>query len=156
MSLVAHRLVPDRGRLPFDCRLTGFDPDWWCDGATLRGREYLSVSRDGVEVARAEVDPRSTDVDEYVGLDLRGTVVKIEFFEVRKHLRGQGVGRLAVAAVIERYEGPWFTAAAVTAASFWTSIGWTEARHAARPYSSTARYLFNASALPSPDQGNVR
>jgi GNAT superfamily N-acetyltransferase len=156
MSLVVHRLTPDRGRLPFDCRVTGFDLNWWCDGATLRGREYLSVSRDGVEVARAEVDPQSTDVDEYVGLDLPGTVVKIEFFEVRKHLRGRGVGRLAVAAVTERYEGPWFTVVAVTSAGFWTSIGWTEARHATRPDTPTARYLFNATAMPSPDQDSDR
>ncbi|MFZ8756938.1 hypothetical protein ACO03V_05895 [Microbacterium sp. HMH0099] len=134
--------------------MTGFDPDWWCDGAALRGREYLSISRDGVELARAELDPQSTDVDEYTGLDLPATVVKIEFFEVRKQLRGRGVGRWAVAALIQHYEGPWFTVAAVTAAGFWTSIGWTEARHAARPCSSTARYLFNANALPSLDHGS--
>lgn len=95
-------------------------------------------------------------MDEYVGLDLHGTVDKIEFFEVRKEARDQGLGRLAVAALTRRYGGGWFTVAAVTAGGFWTSIGWTEARHAARPYSSTARYLFNASALPSPDQHSDR
>jgi len=56
MTIVVHALSPERGGLPYDCRATGFDPDWWCDGAALRGREYLSISRDGIEVARAEVD----------------------------------------------------------------------------------------------------
>jgi GNAT superfamily N-acetyltransferase len=136
--------MPKRDRLPFDRRTKGFDRDWWCGNDAPPGREYLTFALEGVELVRAQIDPVSTDVDEYVGLDLPAVVVKIEFFEVSKRVRGQGLGRQTVAGIVERYAGRSFTVASADAGGFWTKIGWTEARHVQRPTAPTFRYVLRA------------
>lgn len=145
MTLSVHQLSTQSGRLPFDCSLDGFNHDWWCDASARRGHEYLTIVRGEVEVARAEVNPHSTDLDDYAGMDLPTTVVKIEFFEVREKLRLQGVGRAVVDAIIDRYKGRWLTVASAEAGAFWTALGWTEARHIRRPEMPSSRYLLHAS-----------
>lgn len=144
MTISIHRLIPTGGRVPFERRTKGFNRDWWRDVVALPGREYLTLALDGVEVARAQIDPASTDVDKYAGLDLPTVVVKIEFFEVTKRVRRQGLGWQAVDAILERYPGRWFTVASADAGGFWTKIGWTEARHVERPAAPSFRYVFHA------------
>lgn len=144
MSLRLERLRTVDGSLPFDRSVKGFNRDWWGDGPALQGREHFSVVRGNTEIARAEVDPGSTDVGIYVGLTMPGVVVKIEFFEVRKRYRGQSVGRDVVAAIVAEYEGAWLTVVSTDAGGFWKAVGWTEARYRDRPDVPSFRYLLKA------------
>ncbi|MCR2817085.1 hypothetical protein [Microbacterium jiangjiandongii] len=144
MSMRLARLRTVDGSLPFDRSAKGFNRAWWYDGPALQGREYFSVVRGNTEVARAEVDPNSTDVGSYVGLTVPGVVVKIEFFEVRRRFRGDGIGRDAVAAIAAQYEGAWLTVVSSDAGGFWEAIGWTEARYGDRPDVPSFRYLLDA------------
>jgi hypothetical protein len=142
VSLRLERLQPIGQSLPFDCSTKGFRTEWWCDGPALNGREHFSVLRGTTELARAVVDPNSTDVGAHSGLTLPAVVVKIEFFEVRKKYRCRNIGRDAVAATIGRYEGAWLTVVSTDSGGFWQSIGWSEARNQDRPDVPSFRYLW--------------
>lgn len=113
-------------RVPFEHSVSGFNSDWWCGGSPIRGRKYFSVFRDGIEVARAEVDPSSSDVGEHPGTTTLESIVKIEFFEVREDFRCLDIGRQAVALIAAQFEGLWITALSAVAGGFWRAIGWTE------------------------------
>ncbi len=128
MTLVLNAL-PQRVdfRMPFALNVEGFTERWWdrrIGRVHERAGEFLSFTRDGEEVARAETDRGRID-NIYVGLAPVTEVVDIVFFEVRESHRLAGVGSAAIDLILRRYKGEMLIAFSEGADGFWSGIGWT-------------------------------
>ncbi|MCR2763841.1 GCN5 family acetyltransferase [Microbacterium sp. zg.B48] len=113
--------------MPFDLEVDGFTDGWWDNRVGRVGTshyDWLSFERDGVEVARAEVDYTATLGGEYLGRPLPRDVVDIPFLEVREGYRGGGIGRRAVDLITAKYAGSLLIAFSEQADEFWTAVGW--------------------------------
>lgn len=111
--------------MPFNLETPGIEPDWWghiVGPVWDQPSEFFSVEIDGTEVARAEVE-RPT-IDGYVGVAPGTMVVELVFFEVRESHRRLGLGREAVAMIMQHYGDEVFAAFSEDADDFWAGIGW--------------------------------
>lgn len=113
--------------MPFDVDAAGFNERWWdrrIERVCERAGEFLSLTRDGEELARAEIDRGGID-NICVGLTPASEVVDIVFFEVRDSHRLAGIGAQAIDLIVKRYEGEMLIAFSEEADGFWSGIGWT-------------------------------
>ncbi|MBT1620572.1 hypothetical protein N8D74_17760 (plasmid) [Curtobacterium flaccumfaciens] len=114
-------------RSPFDLTLDGYTDRWWNMHRSPVGEsryDTFTFIADGVEVARAEVDPDDAVLGEYVDLDTPVDVARLTFFEVRAPRRREGLGRAAVELLAEHYPRTVLAAFSEQADQFWTACGW--------------------------------
>jgi len=112
---------------PFAADDEGFPGRWWdrWDRIGDNSTRALNFTMGGEEVARAEVDPAAHIVtSNYVGVGIREDIVDVTFFEVRESRHRQGIGRGAVALIVDHYPGRDLVAFSHDADHFWASIGW--------------------------------
>lgn len=113
--------------MPFDVDAEGFNERWWdrpIGRVRERTGEFLSLTRNGEELARAEIDRGGID-NIYVGLTPASEVVDIVFFEVRESHRLAGIGTQAINLIVKHHEGEMLIAFSEEADGFWSGIGWT-------------------------------
>lgn len=108
----------------------GFTYDWWHRMWDFDARYSLwSVYRDGVEVARVELDDE-VHYDHYSGVpDLGRGVLEIDFFEVSSPVRRSQVGRKAVELVARTFPDRRLVAFSEEADAFWAGLGWDRYDH---------------------------
>lgn len=107
-----------------------FTERWWRREWDLGDRYSLwSVNRDGVEVARLELD-QDVYYDHYDGVpDLGPQVLEVDFFEVAASLRGSGVGRDSIHLLAHHFPTRRLLAFSEQADDFWASLGWSRYDH---------------------------
>lgn len=134
-------LQADGPFMPFS-EVPGFTRAWWSEGRPPAGQHWLSFELDGLEIARAQVDPKSDDFEKMGDLVSSGWVVKVCFFEVHENARGRGLGTAAVLAIQERYAGELLIALSVESPGFWAAVGWEEWRDPSAPDVPSYRFFF--------------
>ncbi len=107
-----------------------FTDHWWHRLWDLGSRYSLwSAWLEDAEVARVELD-QEVAYDHYERVpDLGPDVLEIDFFEVSARCRGQGLGRLVVELIADRFPGRRLVAFSEEADGFWSGLGWTRYDH---------------------------
>ncbi|WP_414172967.1 GCN5 family acetyltransferase [Clavibacter tessellarius] len=112
---------------PFDQTVDGFDDGWWERAGSLRRsqEERFSFFEGDSEVARAEVaHDWQFDALAYEKTPVNPRSPYVTFFEVRSDLYRAGVGRAAMALLVDHYKGSDLIAYSLNADWFWQAIGW--------------------------------
>lgn len=106
----------------------GFNEQWWQPRMFQSDSTLLCVLDDaGAEVARVEMIER-TYPGEYLGEVNEREFIKIQFIEVRRQHRGQGIGSSTLALLAELYPDRRMLAFS-EADGFWDRTGWTRHIH---------------------------
>lgn len=120
-----------------------FAPDWWDRVPYLDDDpHYVQVLRDGVEVARVELDHDLRGSAHVRAPRLGDQALEIQFLEVADPHRGQGIGTEVVRLLVEQYPDHRLLAMSEDADGFWSSLGWD--RHDHRDGPQRYRPLFVA------------
>lgn len=109
---------------------TNFNQDWWDDTWDLDEQHSLwSVEQDGKEVARLVLLP-TVDYQHYAHVpDLGPHLLEVDFFEVARPARHQGVGAATMRLLTVHFPGRRLLAFSEEADGFWSSLGWDRYDH---------------------------
>jgi len=109
--------------LPFSANGDFEYSHWWDDVSIITDAfAYFEVRRDGVEVARVQLNDDLHGGD-YV--DLRGqAVLQVDLIEVALPYRREGVATQTIRLITEVYPDHRFAALSEDADPFWASLGW--------------------------------
>lgn len=103
-----------------------FNGEWWDSPPYLIDEpHYVNAMLDGIEVARVELDYDFGGSMHLGAPKLGSAALEIQFFEVAKSYRRQGVGVEVVQRLIARYPDRRLLALSEDADEFWASLGWS-------------------------------
>jgi len=102
-----------------------FNGDWWNSPPySIDDPHYVKAILAGVEVARVELDHYFRGSKHVGAPRLGATALEIQFIEVAKSYRRQGVGAEVARRLVESYPNRRFLALSEDADEFWATLGW--------------------------------
>lgn len=107
-----------------------FNSSWWSTRNFLQSSRLLSITADGTEVARVEIDhhPGGTPYQ----VPVHDLVRELHYVEVSQAHRSKGIGTAIVNHLVEEFNDARLIASSNSAADFWSRIpGWDRFDHPA-------------------------